>query len=54
MKKDSLAWACSILAEHVGKDSFGTITISMASGNISSVRTDINHKPPVDQGIRIP
>lgn len=47
-KSELLLWAYSILSEHVNSDSFGTVTISMANGNISSVKCDINHKAPVD------
>lgn len=53
MNRD-LAWAISIVSEQVQKEAFGTITISMASGKISSVKTDINHKPPVDGNGKIP
>lgn len=47
-KDKLLAWAYSIISEHVGKDSFGTITIAMASGKISGIKEEINQKPPVD------
>ncbi len=53
-KNKTLAWAYSIISEHVEKGSFGTVTIAMANGNISAVKSEINQKPPLDQGIRIP
>lgn len=50
-KQDRLglfAWACGSIREHVDKGSFGTVTIAMANGVISSVKTEINQKPPID------
>jgi len=47
-KNESLVWACGIIQDHMKKDSFGTITVSMASGKISSVKTEIHHKPELD------
>lgn len=55
MSKDKrLAWAYSILSEHVKKDSFGTITIIMNCGTISLLKEDIHHKPPIDDKDLIP
>lgn len=52
-KSELLAWAYSVLSEHVGNDSYGTITIAMAGGKISGVKSDINHKPPVDGNVKM-
>lgn len=48
-KEKLLAWAISVLSEHVHEDAFGNCIVSMANGKISSVKCEINHKPPVDE-----
>lgn len=47
-KLQKYGWACSVVREHVDKNSFGTITIAMANGKVSGVKTEINLKPMSD------
>lgn len=53
-KKTLMIWACKEIEKHVSAGSFGTLTIAMANGVISAVKSEINKKPPVDVDLEIP
>ena len=53
-KKQLMIWACQEIEKHVSAGSFGTLTIAMANGVISNVKSEINKKPPVDVDHELP
>lgn len=53
-KMELFAWACGVVRDLIDADTYGTVTIAMAAGKISSVRKEVNLKPPVDTTAKNP